>query len=57
MDMKMGNESTDSQTAEKKNTGLSCALCRELPGSIRVVDAKGRQLRICLKCDRLIEWR
>ena len=33
-----------------------CALCRELPGGVRIYDEQGRELRICLRCDRLIQW-
>jgi hypothetical protein len=54
MDMKMANES-GSQAAEKER-GQSCALCRELPGSVGIADAEGKQLRICLICDRLMQW-
>ena len=55
MDMKLGNESTERQASEK-DTGQACALCRELPGRVRIADAEGRQQRICLRCDRLMQW-
>lgn len=38
------------------NSGPSCVLCKELPGRVRIEDGRGRQLRICLRCDRLMQW-
>lgn len=54
--MKMNNEPAERQNDGRKAMVQFCALCRELPGSVRIADAEGRQLRICLRCDRLIEW-
>ena len=34
-----------------------CALCGELSGSIRVKDSEGREVRICMRCNRMIDWR
>lgn len=34
-----------------------CDLCRELRGTVRIQDAEGKEVRICLRCDRLIDWR
>jgi len=33
-----------------------CALCGELHGGVRICDEEGKELRICLRCDRLIQW-
>lgn len=46
------------ENADGKRSGKveKCALCRELRGTVRIQDAKGRELRICLRCDRLIDW-
>ena len=55
--MKMSNESGARQADGREGLVQFCALCRELPGNVRIADAEGRQLRICLRCDRLIEWR
>jgi hypothetical protein len=33
-----------------------CALCGELNGTIRVKDSEGREVRICMRCNRLIDW-
>jgi len=33
-----------------------CSLSGELPGGVRIYDEDGKELRICLRCDRLIQW-
>ena len=36
---------------------MKCALCKELRGVVKISDPEGLELRICLRCDRLIDWR
>lgn len=55
--MKGGGDGKDSEKFGKPNMkGGKCAFCGELKGMIRIQDADGVELWICLRCDRLVDW-
>jgi len=55
--MGAGGDRNDSGEFGKPNKkGGKCAFCRELKGMIRIQDADGVELWICLRCDRAIYW-
>ena len=41
----------------ENSKGEKCALCEELKAMIRISDESGKEFWICLRCDRLIDWR
>ncbi|MDD4869550.1 MAG: hypothetical protein PHR77_03230 [Kiritimatiellae bacterium] len=40
----------------KHSDSQRCALCGELNGHIKVEDSEGREVKICMRCNRMIDW-
>ncbi len=41
---------------EPNNSVVACAVCGEPKGQVRVQDSEGREVRLCLRCNRQMDW-
>lgn len=56
MDENMSGEATRQIIGKPNKPVVACAVCGEPKGQVRVWDSEGREARLCMRCNSLMNW-